>query len=152
MASCDIPALVWVLFSMVPNLRGLFSTRHWSPRTPYPVSLYRHLTNCTLSHNTLSAFNYCLEVSGSEVTHSIGSLCVHAWVSQLNVAARPLCDSWSIEGSVEFRSAFSPRSSRIAHPWPATTSAPVTCFRSANGLLGATEKRSESVRAVITSV
>lgn len=48
---------------------------HRSPRSPYSVSLYLHLTNCTLSHNTLSAFNYCLEVSGLRVTHSTGSLC-----------------------------------------------------------------------------
>lgn len=152
MASCDIPAQVWVLFSMAPNLQGLFWTSHWSPRSPYSVSLYLHLTNCTLSHNTLSAFNYCLEVSGLRVTHSVGSLWVHVCACMCacaSVSAQcaecPLYDDWSIEGSAEFRSTFSPCSSRIAHPWPATTSAPRTCFRSANGLRGATGKHRECV-------
>lgn len=159
MASCDIPVQVWVLFSMAPNLRGLFWTSHWSPRSPYPMSLYLHPTNCTLSHNTLSAFNYCLEVSGLRVAHSFWSLCVHVcavcvctWLSRLKCAECPLYDGRSIEGSAEFHGAFSPCSSRIAHPWPATTSAPRTHFRRANGSQGATGKHRECVGAVIASV
>lgn len=77
MASCDIPAQVWVLFSAAPNLQGLFWTSRRPPRPPYRVPLHLHLTNCALSHNTLSAFNYCLEVSGLKVTHSVCSACVH---------------------------------------------------------------------------
>lgn len=68
-------------FSTAPNLQGLFWTPHWSPRAPYPcVSLHLQMTNCTRSHNTLSAFNYCLEVSGLRVTHSTGSLRAHSCV------------------------------------------------------------------------
>lgn len=159
MASCDIPAQVWALFSMAPNLPGLFWTPHRSPRPPYPVSLYLHLTNCTLSHNTLSAFNYCLEVSGLRVTHSTGSLrvqvCAVMSVRDCLDSMRSVSFVWRLEywGKCWIpQHFFSPCSSRIAPPWPATTSAPQTCFRSANGLLGATGKRGECVGAVITSV
>ncbi len=121
MASCDIPAQVWVLFSMAPNLQGLFWTSHWSPRPPYPVSLYLHLTNCTLSHNTLSAFNYCLEVSGLRVTHSVGSLCVHvcavrvrARVSRLNMQ-NVLCMTTGVLREVLNSTALFPLAHHVSH-------------------------------------
>lgn len=70
-------------FQQVPNLRGLFWTSHWTPRPPYPcVSLCLHLTNCALSHNTLSAFNYCLEVSGLRVAFHWESLCAFVCVRE----------------------------------------------------------------------
>ena len=159
MASGYIPAQVWVLFSVAPNLQGLFRTSHWSPRSPYSMCLYLHLTNCTLSYNTLSAFNYCLEVSGLRVAHSSGSPCVHVCtvcqrtrVSRLKCAECPLYDGRGIEGSAEFHCTFSPCSSRITHPWPATLSAARTCFRSVNRSQEATRKPRECVGGVIARV
>lgn len=121
MASCDIPAQVWVLFSVAPNLQGLFWTPHRSPGPPYPVSLYLHLTNCPLSHNTLSAFNYCLEVSGLRVTHSIGSLWVRVcsvrvcdWVARLNVQ-RVLCMTLGVLKEALNSTALFPLSHHVWH-------------------------------------
>lgn len=151
MASCDIPAQAWVLFSSAPNLQGLFWTSHWSPRPLCPMALHRHLTNCTLSHNTLSAFNYCLKVSGLKVTHSIGSLCVHVWVSQLNVQ-HVLCMTAGVLREVLNSTALFPLAHHVSHTLDLQVHQSMTCFRSANGLLGATGKCRQCVGAVITSV
>ena len=141
-------------FQRGPSPFTLYFGHRIGPQGPLtPPSLHLHLTNCTLSHNTLSAFNYCLDVSGLKATHSIGSLCVHVYaVSRLKCAVCPLYDGWSIEGSAEFHSTLSPCSSRITHHWPVTTSDPQTCFRSANGLKRATRKHRECVGAVTGSV
>lgn len=84
---------------------------HWSPRSPYSTSLHLDLTNCSPSHNTLSAFNYCLEVSGLRVRHSTGSLCGSVGAACVRVSIEcaecPLYDDWGIEGSAEFHCAFS---------------------------------------------
>lgn len=80
------------------------------------------------------------------------AVCVRASSVSTLHAECPLYDDWRIEGSAEFHNTFSPCSSRIAHPWPATTSAPLTRFKSANGLRGATGKHGECVGAVIASV
>lgn len=94
---------------------------HWSPRSPYSVSLYLDLTNCTLSHNTLSAFNYCLEVSGLRVTHSIGSLCgsvsavcVHVRMSRLNVQ-NVLCMTTEVLREVLNSTAHFPLAHHVLH-------------------------------------
>lgn len=111
MARCDIPAQVWALFSTAPNLRGLFWTCIGLRGLLYATSLHLDLTNCSPSHNTLSAFNYCLEGSGLRVTHSTGSLrgsvgaaCVRV---SIECAECPLYDDRGIEGSAEFHCAFS---------------------------------------------
>lgn len=128
MARCDIPAQVWALFSTAPNLRGLFWTCIGLRGLLYATSLHLDLTNCSPSHNTLSAFNYCLEGSGLRVTHSTGSLCGSVGAACVRVSIEcaecPLYDDRGIEGSAEFHCAFSffisppPRSSRIAQPRP----------------------------------
>lgn len=84
------------------------------PTVPRTVSLCLHPTNCALSLNTLSDFNYCLRVLGSGVAHSVGSLrgsasvaCVHVqlvWFNVQNVRYR----EWSIEGSAEFHRTLPP--------------------------------------------
>ena len=150
-------------FSAWPLISKVYFGRPIGPRGPFtPVSFYLHLTNCTLSHNTLSAFNYCLEVSRSRVTHSTGSLCVRvcavwpcAWLSPPG-APHVLCrTARGVEGCAEFLFTFSSRSSRTAHPSPAppeSTSGPRTCFRSANGLPRATGTPGERDGAAITGV
>lgn len=134
-------------FSAWPLISEVYFRHALVPKVPYSVLLHLRLTNCTLSHNTLSAFNYCLELSGLRVTHSIGSLsgcvsaeCVHVRVSRLNVQ-NVLCITTGVLKEVLNSTAlFPPCSSRITHPWPATTSAPRTCFSSANDLQRASGK------------
>lgn len=79
-------------FSAWPLISVVYFRLALVPTVPYTVSLCLHLTNCALSHNTPSAFNYCLKVSGLRVTHSTGSLlgsvsaaCVHGWRLQFDV-------------------------------------------------------------------
>lgn len=78
------------------------------PTVPLTLSLCLHPTNCELSLNTLSAFNYCLRVLGSGVVHSVGSVrgsasvaCVHVQLVRFNVQ-NVLYHEWSIERSAEF--------------------------------------------------
>lgn len=115
-------------FSARPLISQVYFGHALVPEVPfYSTSLHLDLTNCSPSHNTLSAFNYCLEVSGSRVTHSTGSLCGSVGAACVRVSIEcaecPLYDDRGIEGSAEFHCAFSffyplapPRSSRIAHP------------------------------------
>lgn len=67
-----------------PLISKVYFGHRIGPQGPLPPS-YLHLTNCTLSHNTLLAFNYCLEVSRSGVTHSSGSSFVCMCVSHMCV-------------------------------------------------------------------
>lgn len=78
------------------------------PTVPLTLSLCLHPTNCELSLNTLSAFNYSLRVLGSGVVHSVGSVrgsasvaCVHVQLVRFNVQ-NVLYHEWSIERSAEF--------------------------------------------------
>lgn len=78
------------------------------PTVPRTVSLCLHPTNCALSLNTLSAFNYCLRALGSGGAHSVGSLrgsasvaCVRVQLVRFNVQ-NVLYREWRIEGSAEF--------------------------------------------------
>lgn len=109
-------------FQQVPNLRGLFWTSHWTPRPPYPcVSLCLHLTNCALSHNTLSAFNYCLEVSGLRVAFHWESvcICVCAWVAR---PERVLCMTvGALREVLNSTALLPPCSLLITHPGPVAT-------------------------------
>lgn len=158
MASCGIPAQVWVL-SARPLISKVYFWNALVPKVPYLMSLHLHLTNCTLSYNTLSAFNYCLELSGLRVTHSIGSLCgcvraecVHVRVSRLNVPNVICITTGVLKVVLNSTALFPPCPSRITHPWPATTSASLTCFRGANGLQGASGKALGMCWSVIASI
>lgn len=79
-------------FSARPLISEVYFGRALVPTVPYSVSLCLRLTNCALSHNTPSAFNYCLKVSGLRVRHSTGSLhgrvsvaCVHVQLLRFDV-------------------------------------------------------------------
>lgn len=127
----------------------------WSPRSPYCTSLHLDLTNCSPSHNTLSAFNYCLEVSGLRVTHSTGSLCGSVGAACVRVSIEcaecPLYDDWGIEGSAEFHCAFSFFSTNpppaLAHHVLHTLDPPLhrPRFRSANGFARSLRESTTSV-------
>lgn len=91
-----------------PLISEVYFGRALVPSVPGALSLCLHLTNCELSPNTLSAFNYCLRVLGSGVAHSVGSLrgsasvaCVHVQLVRYNVQ-NVLYPKRSIERSVEF--------------------------------------------------
>lgn len=98
------------------------------PTVPRTVSLCLHPTNCALSLNTLSAFNYCLRALGSGGAHSVGSLrgsasvaCVRVQLVRFNVQ-NVLYRQRRIEGSAEFhRTTLPPPTHHIMHCWPATS-------------------------------
>lgn len=125
-----------------PLISEVYFGRALVPTVPRTVSLCLHPTNCALSLNTPSAFNYCLRVLGSGVAHSVGSLrgsasvaCVHVQLVRFNVQNVPYRER-SIEGSAEFH-----RTPRLPLPLLITCHALLTChepcrnrFGSANGL------------------
>lgn len=106
-----------------PLISEVYFGRALVPTVPSTLSLCLHSTNCELSSNTLSAFNYCLRVLGSGMHipsgTAVGALALHACMCSWS----DLTCKMSIERSVEFHWT-SPSSPSLAHHMSHTADLP----------------------------